>query len=188
MSTVMSGRMVNWRFQLGRAAAVLLLVVAAASSPAAAQTWIEFRPEGIGYSVQMPGKWVEQARDIQTVMGATKLHIITVDLGAKAYITMHSTYQAELVRARPVPTILDGAREGAIANVKGKLRSEVNLTQNGHPGRQIVIDTPTPLVLVLRFFLMGNTMIQAIAAGPPPSFENEPITTRFVESLNILTP
>jgi hypothetical protein len=179
--------MADWRFRIGRVAALLLVVVACASSQAVAQTWIEFRPDGVGYSVEMPGKWVEQVQDVQSVMGPTKLHIATVDLGARAYITMYSSYPADAVRARSMVEILDGARQGALANVKeGKLRTEVDLTVNMHPGRQIIIDTPN-LVLVLRYVLAGSTLVQAIVGGPR-NMESEPVTMRFLESLKILKP
>jgi len=169
-----------------RGLGILLLVACAfLSQPASAQTWAEFRPEGVGYSVEMPGEWTVTSQDIPTAVGPIKAHMATVNSGARAYMTMYTSYPDENVRGRPVAPILDGARDGAVSNVKGKLRKEEKLVVSNLPARQIIIDTPQGLVLVGRFFLMESTLVQALVAGPA-NIENEADTKRFVGSLKVV--
>src|SRR5262245_35052076 len=134
-----------------RALSVLLFVVLAFAS-ASAQTWLEFRPEGIGYSVEMPGQWELSSQDVPTAIGSMKAYMAAVNMPTRAYMTMYMTYPADAIRGRPIDTVLDGARDGAVANVKGKLRSEQRLTINGLPAREITIDAPNNLVLINRYF------------------------------------
>jgi len=169
-----------------RSLGVLLLVAfASLSCPANAQTWAEFKPQGIGYSVEMPGEWTLNAQDVPTAVGPLKAYMATVNAGSRAYMTMYISYPEENVRGRPVTPMLDGARDGAVGNVKGKLRSEEKLVVSNLPARQIIVDTPQGLVLVGRFFLMENTLVQALVAGPR-NIENEADTKRFVGSLKVV--
>src|SRR5215470_16592026 len=115
-----------------RALGVLLIVVFASAS-ASAQTWLEFRPKGIGYSVEMPGQWELSNQDVPTALGPMKAYLAAVNMPTRAYMTMYMTYPADAMRGRPVDAMLDGARDGAVANVKGKLRSEQRLVINDLP-------------------------------------------------------
>src|SRR5690349_7628329 len=112
-----------------KALGVLLFAVSASTS-AIAQTWIEFRPEGIGYSVEMPGQWVLSSQDVATAIGPIKAYMASVNTPTRAYLSMYSIYPADAIRGRPVDAVLDGGRDGAVANVKGKLRSEQKITIN----------------------------------------------------------
>ena len=169
-----------------RGLGILLLVACASlSKPAAAQTWAEFRPEGIGYSVEMPGEWKLTTQDVATAVGTIKVYMATVSAGSRAFMTMYSRYPDEYLRGRPVAPVLDGARDGAVANIKGKLRSEEKLLVSDLEARHIIIDTPQGLVVVDRFFLVQSTMVQALVAGPS-NIENEADTKRFVGSLKVV--
>src|SRR5215813_9854306 len=95
-----------------RALGVLLIVVLASAS-ASAQTWLEFRPEGIGYAVEMPGQWQLSNQDIPTAVGPMKAYMAAVNMPTRAYMTMYMTYSADAVRARPFDTMLDCARDVA---------------------------------------------------------------------------
>src|SRR5262249_34183389 len=167
-----------------RALGVLLIVVFASAS-ASAQTWLEFRPEGIGYSVEMPRQWQLSNHDIPTSLGPMKAYMAAVNMPTRAYMTMYMTYPADAVRARPVDTMLDGARDGAVANVKGKLRSEQRLTINNLPAREIIIDAPNSLVVINRYFLLQATLVQALLAGMT-NVETDPDTRHFLDSLKVV--
>jgi hypothetical protein len=163
----------------------VLLFVAISSASALAQTWKEFRPEGVGYSVEMPGQWELSSQDVPTAIGPMKAYMAAVNMPTRAYMTMYMTYPADAVRTRPVDTMLDGARDGAVANVKGKLRSEQRLTINGLAAREIVIDAPNNLVVINRYFLLQATLVQALLAGLK-DVESDPDTRRFLGSLKVV--
>ena len=79
------------------------------------------------------------------------------------------------------------ARDGAVANVKGKLRSEQRLTINNLPAREIIIDAPNNLVVLVRYFLLQATLVQALTAGLQ-GVEADPDTRHFLGSLKVVTP
>lgn len=163
--------------------ALVVATLISVPSQAVAQNWKEHRPEGAGYVVEMPGQpkvsWQEEPARI----GAIKTYRAGLQVGRIAFVTMFTRYPEKYVLHRmAADSILDAGRDGAVANGKGKLRAERRLTVSGFPGREIVIDTPNGLVTTARFFLSGNTVIQAIASGPAGAETNVDVR-RFLDSL-----
>lgn len=168
-----------------KACAVLLwLALSALTSPALALTWIEFRPAGAGYSVELPGEWRPSTQDVPSAFGPLKARRAAVTVGRRTFITMSIVYPEAALRAQPADTMLDGTRDGLVANVKGKLRSEQRLTVNDLPAREIVIDAPNNLVVVARYMLLRNVMVQALLAGQR-GIESEKDTRYFLDSLKV---
>lgn len=165
----------------------LLVTLALASMPGRsnAQAWAEYRPAGVGYALEMPGEWTLTTQDINTAVGALKGYTATVDLGSTAYMSMYISYP-DSVRGKPITPILDGARDGAVANTHGTLRDERRVIVSNFPARQIVIDTPQKLVIVLRYFMMDNVLVQALVAGPE-GIESKPETKRYLDSLKVVS-
>jgi len=95
-------------------------------------------------------------------------------------VTMYSRYPENY--SASADSILEAGRNGAVANVKGKLRAETNVTINSFPGREIMIDAPGERVMILRYFLRGNTLIQAITGGTA-GVETNADARRFLDSL-----
>jgi hypothetical protein len=174
------------RGQMVRSACfALALGLACIAQQAAAQTWAEYRPEGVGYAVEMPGQWTVTSQDTSTAVGSVKVHMATVDMGAVAYMSMYNEYPAQLINGNPVAPILDGARNGAVQNVKGTLRQEDKITISNLEARQLVIDSPRGIVIKMRYFLLANVLVQALVAGPP-GIEDQPEAKRFLDSLKVV--
>ena len=164
---------------------LLAVLIALLSSCVVAtpQTWIEFRPQGIGYSVELPGQWKLTIEDVRTSAGIFKAPMATVALGdGREFITMYVAYPDELIRNRPLTAILDGVRDGAVASAKGFLRKEQKLVVSNRPARQIVVEAPPHHVAVNRYFMLGSTLVQALVLSTTNP-ENDPMTKRFLESL-----
>jgi hypothetical protein len=168
--------------------ALLIIGIALASIPTrgVAQTWSEYRPAGAGFALEMPGEWTSDVMNIDTAIGTVKGYTATVEAGGRGYMSMYIPYPPDRVRGRPIEPMLDGARDGAVANVHGRLRSEEHITVDNHPGRQIVIDA-NDMVLVQRFFVLDATLVQAIVGGHA-GVETEPNTIRFLQSLRVVAP
>ena len=168
---------------------LLLIALAFALMPvrAGAQTWAEYRPPGGGFSLEMPGQWNTEVMNIDTAVGQVKGYTATVEVGSVGYMSMYIPYPPDAVRGRPIAGMLDGARDGAVANVHGRLRSEEKVMVDNHPGRQIIIDAPNDMVLVQKFFVLDAKLIQAIVGGHP-GVEKDPDTIRFLQSLKVVAP
>jgi hypothetical protein len=169
--------------------ALLLIAIAFVLIPvrAGAQTWAEYRPPGGGFSLEMPGEWTTEVMNIDTAIGQVKGYTATVEVGGVGYMSMYIPYPPDRVRGRPITPMLDGARNGAVANVHGQLHSEEQVMVDNHPGRQIIIDAPNDMVLVQKFFVLDATLIQAIVGGHP-GVEKDPNTIRFLQSLKVVAP
>jgi hypothetical protein len=168
-----------------RTAQLLVLICVLLPLPARAQHWAEYRPDGIGYSIELPGEWSVEARDVDTASGVSKSYRATVVIESRAYMTMYSSIPEDAVRTRTITTMLDGARDGAVKNVEGTLRSEEKVLISNLPARYVIVDCPKNVVLAARFFLLGNILVQGLVAGPP-GIESESATKRMLGSLKVV--
>jgi hypothetical protein len=80
-------------------------------------------------------------------------------------------------------TVLDGAQEGAISNVKGHLVSGKKITLGIYPGREFEADNDT-MHFHARIYLVGTTLYQSLTAAPLA----EPYSgvTRFLDSFQLI--
>src|SRR5258707_15830152 len=111
----------------------------------------------------------------------------TAEVRNRAYMTMYMTLPVQSLEGKPISPILDNARDGSVSNVKGTLRDEKRIVIGEFSAREIIIDAPNSFVLVQRFFLMRNVLVQALVAGPN-GVETEPDTIRFLTSIKVLPP
>lgn len=169
-----------------RVALLCLVITAAASAQSAsAQNWAEFRPQGVGYALEMPGEWTITEETENTKVGPLQVHIATVDLGSHVYMTMYAEYPKAAIAGQPVTPILDGARDGAVSQSHGSLRTEQRILVSNYPGREIIVDGPQGVVLIDKFFLLDNKLVQAMLAGPR-GLETEPGSKKFLDSLQVV--
>jgi len=161
--------------------ALVIVTVISSATQAPAQNWKEHHPDGGGYVVEMPGEPKVTWQNVPTKIGDIKTYIAVVD-GAIAFVTMYSRYPEQFLGAQSTDTLFEGARNGAVANVKGTLRSEKNVTISNFPGRELMIDAPSGRLMMMRFFLRGNALIQALVGGPA-GIESNADARRFLDSL-----
>lgn len=164
----------------------IFVVVALASiaTRADAQTWPEYRPEGSGYAIEMPGKWKTASQDVQTAVGVVKMQMASVEISSVLYMTTYSPYPPDALRGKSVESLLDAGRNGAVSNVHGTLRKEERILIGNLPARQVVVDTEK-LVFVARMFVIDNALVQAVVVGSK-GVESQPDTKRFLESLKVV--
>jgi hypothetical protein len=168
-----------------RALICFAALLAVSAQLAYAQSWAEYKPEGAGYSLEMPGEWTVTQQTVDTKVGSIVMHTATVDQGSRVYMTIYAAYPEADVAGKPVSPILDGARDGAVNNVHGTLRSEQRILVSNYPGRFIIVDAPQG-VFIDKFFLLDNKLIQALVGGSP-GIETEATTTRFLDSLRVVS-
>ena len=110
---------------------VVIAALTAAAAPAAAQNWVEHKPAGIGYRIEMPAAPKVTQRDVPTQIGPIKTTMALVDRGAIAFIVSHNDYPAEAVKAVPKETMLDNIAKGQVG--AHKLRTQESVTIGGQP-------------------------------------------------------
>ena len=152
-----------------------------------APAWGPFSsPEG-NFSILMPGTPSHATNAVNTAVGTIDMHMYSRELGNNtAYAVIYSDYPEFITRASP-DKVLDGGRDGAIANSKGKLISEQNIfLDGGHAGREIKIDIPGKGLMKIRAFLVRNRLYQVMVAAPGDVIDSEE-SRKFLTSFNLLT-
>jgi hypothetical protein len=169
--------------------ALLLLALGILGSPNASRAqaqWIEYRPPGIGFRVELPGEPKRSEKDIQTRVGPIRMHMAEASAGDDVvFMAIHSSYPPGVL-SPDRQAVLDSGRNGGVANVKGKLRSEERITGGGMPGRKIVIDIPqSQQASVAIFVLSGNDLYQAVTVVPAGQ-EDSTDVRRFIDSFALV--
>lgn len=160
-----------------------ILVLAAAAGPAAAQEWVEHRPPGIGYRIEMPEAPKQRAQDVPSAAGPIKAVLAFVDRGNVGFIVSHSDYPASAFDGRSMETVLDDIVKGQVG--RNTLREQGPIAISGRPGRAAVIDGAQGLVIVTRAVLVETRLFQAIYVGPKGS-ETGDDAKRFLGSFALV--
>jgi hypothetical protein len=142
------------------------------SGSVTAQQWLEYRPTGGGFRVEIPGTPRVSTQILQSKNGPVNQTSATIDFDNQhfgaSYTDLPDIPEGKFRNSDDA--ILDGARDGAIqgSNVPGvraTLRNERRLIVSGYPARDIVLDTDQNLVSVMRIILVKNRMFSANFVG-----------------------
>jgi hypothetical protein len=135
------------------------------------------------FKVKMPGTPKESS---QAVAG-TNLKMYSVEERNGGYMVAFSDVPmgANEPEAQ-IQSRLDGARDGMIRNVNGKLQSESKVTLQGkYPGRDVRADIPDKKgVLRCKFYLVDRRLYQVMVVGTP-SFCDSSEANQFLDSLAV---
>lgn len=148
--------------------------------------WQEFSsPEG-NFAVLMPGSPSHEIKQVKTVLGALDMHLFSRELRNRtAYIVVYSDYP-EIITSASADKVLDGGRDGAVANSKGRLINEQYITlDGGHAGREITIEVPDKGTLKVRAYLVGRRLYQIMVASPKDLADSEE-NIAFLRSFKLL--
>ena len=147
--------------------------------------WQEFSSPDGNFAVLMPGTPSYEKQNQSTALGPIDMHMFTLNIRRDAaYMIMYSDYPEIVTRAKP-DDLLDGGRNGALSNTKGKLIGEQNMSLDGFPGREIVIEVPGKGLMKVRAFLVGRRLFQVIAVGTKEKIEHED-TGKYLTSFRLL--
>jgi hypothetical protein len=158
----------------------------ALAAPAQAQQWAAYSPTGAGFTVDMPGQWTTEGRDVQTDVGVIKMNMATVDQTSQVYMTIYSIFPEQHINNTPHEVLLNNARDGAVKNVNGTLVKEDKLSIGGFPARHLTVDTSAGRVSQ-RLILAGTRLLQAIYVGPAGN-ETTADVGRFFQSFQVTGP
>jgi hypothetical protein len=166
---------------MARVVMLLSLGVNLGIGAAWAQKWIEYRPAGAGYRVEMPGSPEPAEQDVPTPAGKVRYHAARVMLGDTTFVAIHMDYPPVAVPS--VEAALDGVRTGQLQD-DGVLRDERRLTISGVPARRIVFDKDDRVVSTL-FALRGYVLYQMLCTGPKGTDTSDDVR-RFMSSFALV--
>lgn len=148
-------------------------------------TWEKFSSSEGAFSALMPGTPTQQVRTAKTSSGLVDAYMFLVERRDVAYVVAYSDYPNPMIQAGTPKLILDGARDGAVANVQGKLVRESVISLDGHQGRELQIESPGGKVTVTaRLFLVDRRLYQVMVLMHNDKASSEDVN-KFLDSFRI---
>jgi hypothetical protein len=120
------------------------------------------------FLVLLPKNPETQSSNVATALGDIKITTLSGQIKEVFYAAAYADYPAEAVKNADTDKLLDGARDGAVSNVNGKLMKETKLTLGDakYPGREILVQGPDGKFWARqRMYLVGNRLYQTIVVG-----------------------
>ncbi len=149
-------------------------------------TWEVFSSPKGSFSVQMPGTPTENKQTMNTPTGVIDIHMFILEQkGCACYIVSYNDYPDSLIKTSSADQILDGARDGTIEKSKGKLQSEVSISINTYPGRELQVYGPHgKFAIRTRIYLVKNRLYQVgVVTSTEKSVSSD--TNKFLNSFKI---
>lgn len=169
--------------RMARVVVLLSLGVNIGIGAAWAQKWIEHRPPGAGYRVDLPGSSEAIAEDVPTTAGIIRYYAARVVMGRVVFVATHMDYPSTGLPVDP-ETALDSVRGGQLQD-GGVLRDERRLSIGGMPARRLVFEIDDQVVSTL-VMLNGGVLYQMLCTGPKGS-ETSADVERFMSSFRLVS-
>jgi hypothetical protein len=158
-------------------AAIALALMTLVPATARAQSWEEYRPAGIGFRIEMPGK--PKLETQKTKAGNTGYHAVAT-YRDMAFLTIYGDKYEKKSDDREalLETVVESFTEGK--NVLSSKREMIG----GYPARRIVLEDDEKDKFEARIVIADDRLIQAIFIGPA----GNALGRRFLDSLAIVDP
>jgi hypothetical protein len=148
--------------------------------------WKEFTSSEGRFSVLMPGTPTDQAQKVNSPVGVIDLHVFVVEQSGAQYLVAYNDYPDAMVKTGDPEKVLDGARNGIVANVRGRLLSEVKITLQQFPGRELKVMVPDGAQMMqTRLYFVKNRLYQVGAVTSEADASSKDIP-KFLESFKLL--
>jgi len=164
---------------------VLLVTVMAASARGDdLPEWKEFVAKEGQFKVSMPGTPRQKKLDTESDFGKGVLYMNVVEAGKTMYAANYCDFPAEVKKAT-LKQVYDSSRDGAVANMDGKLSSEKDFKLGKHPGREIRIDVAEGKRLFrVRVYLVDQRLYQVVVFGTPEAATSKE-ADKFLDSFKL---
>jgi len=158
-------------------AAIALALVTAVPATAGAQSWEEYRPAGIGFRIEMPGK--PKLETQKTKAGNMAYHAVA-RYRDMAFLAVYG----DKYRKKPDDreAVLDAVVEG-LTEGKKVLSSKKEMI-GGYPARRVVLEDDDKDKFEARVVIADDRLVQAIFIGPA----GNALGRRFLDSLAVVDP
>jgi hypothetical protein len=148
--------------------------------------WKEFNSSEGAFSVLVPGTPKEQTINVNIEGTPIDCHFFMLEQKDMVYLVAYADYPEALIHGRALDAILDGARDGAVANCKGRLLGESTISLNQYLGRELKIESPDgESTMKARIFMVGRRLYQVEVATPKEKDFSKNIG-KFLDSFKLL--
>lgn len=168
-----------------------LLSSTAALAQAAAPAPMAWAPlDGPTFTAEMPGAPSVKEGTEQTQAGPVKTTTWGVQTNGAFFAISTADYPPGMMTNAVPSKVLEGARDGAMANVGGTVEKDIGmfldsgLPKKKYPGREFDGTTKSGLKLAARLFLVDDRLYQLICVTPKAGF-NAADFKRFADSFKL---
>ena len=165
---------------------VLLFFMAGVNSVSGADEpqWKEFAPKEGRFKVLMPGTPKQDMAEAESDFGKGVLHMNTVQAVKTMYGANYCDFPSEIKKV-PLKQVFDSSRDGAVANLKGKLASEMDIKLDKYLGREIQIDVQGGKQLFrARVYLVDQRLYQVVVFGTKEAATSK-AADKFLDSFQV---
>jgi len=137
------------------------------------------------FTIEMPGEPKEQINKIDTALGPIDLHLFVFSPDPNiVYIASYADYPEDVIKKSDSEKMLNGARDGAVKNINGKLDREKKITIDKHPGRDISIVADQAMARV-RMYLVDARLYQVILVSTSKESVTSKDAEKFLDSFKL---
>jgi hypothetical protein len=166
-------------------APLFLVAGVALTSAADAPEWKEFASREGRFKILLPAAPKTYDLDTESDFGKGVLHMNVSHSGKSLYGANYSDFPAEIKKAS-LKEIYNSSRDGAVANLKGKLVSEKDIKLGKYPGREVRIDVAGGKQLFrARIYLVEQRLYQVVVLGTPEIATSKE-TDKFMDSFHLV--
>jgi hypothetical protein len=148
--------------------------------------WSVFTSKAGAFSVALPRTPTESKQKVMIATGTLDVFVFVAEAKDDAtFVVSYSDLPAEEAKPGTAGKRLDFARDGAVSNSRGKLRTQKKIELDGHPGRDLVIETDKEIVIRMRVFAVNRRLYQAMAMSPGGAAQAKE-AVQFLDSLRLI--
>jgi hypothetical protein len=142
------------------------------------------------FTIDVPGAAKMQEGIEKTQAGPVNTTTWSIQTGTAFYAVSIADYPKGMMAAAVPSKVLEGARDGAMANVGGKVDKdftvflESGVAKKKYPGREFDGVTNAGVKMAARLFLVDDRLYQMIAVSPVPQFNPEDFK-KFADSFKL---
>jgi hypothetical protein len=127
--------------------------------------WKEFASKEGRFKIVMPGAPKQEELETESDFGKGVLHMNVAQADKTMYGANYCDFPAEIKNA-PLKKVFDSSRDGAVANLEGKLVRESDIKLGDYPGREIHIGAEDGKQLFrARVYLVDRRLYQVVVFG-----------------------
>jgi hypothetical protein len=168
-------------FQITERPASAVVTAPAAGTPA--PEWKQYPYPTDGFAASFPSQPKMEKQNVATAAGSLDFHTYTSEDNTAALIAAVCNY-GENAAGKDPDVILDGAKNGAVQNIKGRLVSEKKIMMGEHHGIAFEGQNESAHISA-RIYMVGTTLYQMIVALPLKADYAD--IGRFLDSFQLLT-
>lgn len=169
---------------------LMLLTAVVSAQLAFAADWKPF--DGGEYTISFPGTPTTSTRADDTQIGQVKSNVATLELDHQSFTVAITEYPLDLVKKSVPSKMLEGARDGAVANVGGTLDKDFGVfldsgePKKKWPGREFTLHTGKA-AMASRVFLVNNKLYSLLMVRDE-TVKDDADFAKFADSLKLKGP